>query len=304
MKRLSVRVGVGVNPFGEALTPGELVEHALLLEELGYDSIWLSDGVHFATPAPLVALAAVAARTTALKLGTGLLILPPRNPVLVAKELATLDALSAGRLLPAVGIGSDAPNELEASGVRRGERGARFEEAIALLKRLWTEDRLTYRGRFYAVTDLRLEPRPKKRLELWLGGKADGALRRVGRYGDGWLAAACAPSEFSAGVQTILAAADEAGRTIELDHFGVVLFCATSAEAIPAELLRQASRFPAVALEDQLAVGVDASRALLERFLAEGASKFVVIPVAPPEQRAGWVAELKEGVVEPVERVG
>ena len=110
--RMSVRVGIGWGPFGGSdLAPDRFFGLVEWIEELGYDSIWLSDSATLGGPAPLVALAAVAARTRRLKLGTNVLIAPARNPVLLAKELATVDALSEGRLLPAfgLGIGSDKP---------------------------------------------------------------------------------------------------------------------------------------------------------------------------------------------------
>src|SRR5690606_37344215 len=123
--------------------------------------------------APLPALAAVAARTQRLKLGTSVLVLPPRNPVLLARELATVDALSGGRLLPAGGLGIDAPAELAAMGVARGERAARLEESVAIVRALWSGEPVTRRGRFWSLTGVAIAPRPHRpRLELWLGGSA------------------------------------------------------------------------------------------------------------------------------------
>ena len=135
---VSVRVGIGLGPFGDDdLSPGGFLRQVERVEELGYDSIWLSDSATMAGPAPLVALAAAAARTTRLKLGTSVLVAPARNPVVLAKELATVDALSGGRLLPAFGLGIDAEPEAGAIGVARSERAARTQEAIEIVRLLW-----------------------------------------------------------------------------------------------------------------------------------------------------------------------
>ena len=108
--RLSVRVGVGWNPFaGDGLADGRFWEAVEAMEELGYDSVWLADTAALPGAAPLPMLAAVAARTERLKLGIGVLVLPPRNPVLLARELATVDVISGGRLLPAGGLGINIP---------------------------------------------------------------------------------------------------------------------------------------------------------------------------------------------------
>src|SRR5205823_11301438 len=133
-----------------------------------------------------------------LKLGTSVLVLPPRNPVLLARELATVDVLSSGRLLPAGGLGIDLPSEREAMGVPSGERAERLAESIRMIKALWGGERATVRGRFWSVTDFTLTPRPTRpKLEFWLGGRAPAALRRVGELADGWLASAVAPEELA-----------------------------------------------------------------------------------------------------------
>src|SRR4051794_17164267 len=120
---LSVRVGVGWSPFdADGLADGRFWAAVERMEALGIDSLWLSDTAGLGGAAPLPLLGAVAARTQRLKLGTSVLVLPPRNPILLARELATIDALSGGRMLPAGGLGIDLPAELAAMGVARGER--------------------------------------------------------------------------------------------------------------------------------------------------------------------------------------
>src|SRR5205085_4271907 len=130
----------------------------------------------------------VAAYSSTLKFGPSVLAVPLRNPVLLAKELATLDYLSHGRLLPAVGLGSDLA-EYAALGVPPEDRGARADEAIEVMRLLWREERVTYDGRFYSLHDVSIVPRPVQKPcpPIWIGGRTKAAQRRVGRVGDGWL---------------------------------------------------------------------------------------------------------------------
>ena len=143
------------------------------LEELAFDSLWLSERVTGEAPDPLIALAFAAARTRRLKLGTSVLVVPGRNPVLLAKELASLDRLSGGRLLPAAGLGVADPLEQQAFGVERGQRARIFDEALPLLRRLWTEDVVDHDGEFFHLEGMRVQPRPiQQPIDVWLGGIA------------------------------------------------------------------------------------------------------------------------------------
>jgi probable F420-dependent oxidoreductase len=298
---LTVRVGIGWSPFdGDGLADGRFWTAVEAMEELGYDSLWLSDSAALGGASPLPALAAVAARTERLKLGTGVLVLPPRNPVLLARELATVDVVSGGRLLPAGGLGIDLPTELEAMGVEKSERAARLEESIAIIKSLWGGEPVSRRGRFWSLTDVRLQPRPvRSKLEFWLGGLAPAALRRVGRVADGWLASFVGPDEFPGMVDVIRGAAAESGRSIDEDHYGATLFAAPDESELPAAARALLSRRPGLAREDHIAFGAAELRTLLERFIAAGASKFVVIPVA--RDLVSWLRELRAEAVLPVE---
>jgi probable F420-dependent oxidoreductase len=299
--RLSVRVGVGWNPFaGDGVADGRFWEAVDTMEEVGYDSVWLADTAALPGAAPLPMLAAVAARTERLKLGLGVLVLPPRNPVLLARELATVDVISGGRLLPAGGLGIDIPTELEAMGVTRGERVGRLEEAVEIVKALWPGDPVTMRGRFWSLTDVRLEPRPvRRKLEFWLGGLAPAALRRVGRIADGWLASFVGPDEFEDKANVIRASAAEAGRSIDEDHYGATVFAAPSEDELPDAARRLLNRRPELAREDHIAYGTDELRSLFERFRAAGATKFVAIPIAT--DLVPWLREMYVEAIEPFE---
>src|SRR2546429_5023174 len=130
------------------------------MEELRFDSLWVSERIGGESPDPVVAMAFAAGRTTRLKFGTAVMVLPGRNPVLVAKELASLDRLSGGRLLPAFGLGVADVHEQKAFGVARGERAAWFDEALPLVRRLWTEDEVDHDGPRFHYSGLTVPLRP------------------------------------------------------------------------------------------------------------------------------------------------
>ena len=147
-----------------------------------------------------MALAFAAGRTEKLKLGTSVLVVPGRNPVVLAKELASLDRLSNGRLLPAVGLGAPNPVEHRAFGVDRKERAGLFDEAMGLMRRLWTEDDVTHDGARFHVEGVTLLPRPvQSPIDVWLGGNSPSELRRTGRLGDGWLPSFCTVDDVADG---------------------------------------------------------------------------------------------------------
>lgn len=152
-----------------------------------------------------------------LELVTGVLILPQRQTALVAKQAAEVDVLCRGRLRLAVGVGWNAA-EYEVLGERFDQRGARIEEQIAVLRRLWTEDVVDFDGRFHRLTGVGVRPLPVQRpIPLWLGGEAPSVLRRIGRVGDGWyLHGRAAPDEaFRAQLTHVHTAAEASGRAVE-----------------------------------------------------------------------------------------
>ena len=180
---------------------------------------------------PFIGMAHALARTSQLKVGTGVAVLPGRHPVLVAKQLATLAGLAPRRVLPVFGLKPARPAELAAFPVPPGRRAAVFDESLTLLRLLLSQDSVTFHGEFFSVESASVGPRPARPLDIWLGGSAPGALRRVGRLGDGWLASFLTPAEAGAGRQAIEAAAAEAGREIEPDHYGISLAVADDAVA-------------------------------------------------------------------------
>jgi probable F420-dependent oxidoreductase len=290
-RAMKVRIGIGLGTQGQRddSTFGALVDD---LERLGFDSLWLSERLTSPVPDPLLALAFAAGRTRRLKLGTSVLVLPGRNPALLAKELASLDRLSGGRLLPAFGLGASDPAEHQAFGVTGRERGPWVEEALPLLRRLWSEDAVDHDGTRFRYQGLTVRPRPLQQpLDLWLGGGlAPPALRRVGRLADGWLPSLCTPEEAAAGRTSIEETAADAGRRVDPEHFGAIVVYARA--AVPDALARTlAARRPDRDPAALVPVGWAALRATLERFVAAGFSKFVLRPAAEPDS---WTSELED----------
>ena len=288
---MKVRIGLGLGTQTLAGDAERFPGFVDALEARGFDSLWLSERLTGPAPDPLVALAMAAGRTRKLKLGTSVLVVPGRNPVVLAKELATLDRLSGGRLLPAVGLGAPVPAEHRAFGVERGERAGLFAEALGLMRRLWTEDDVHHDGEHFHLDGVTLRPRPlQDPVDVWLGGTSPSELRRTGRLGDGWLPSFTVPSEVEAGWATITEVAARHDREIEDEHLGaLVLYTRGGLPDALAQVV--ASRRPELDPREVVPDGVAGLRRQLERFIAVGASKFVVVPLADP---ADWDAELDE----------
>ncbi|MCP4227855.1 MAG: LLM class flavin-dependent oxidoreductase, partial [Actinomycetia bacterium] len=179
------------------------------LEGLGFDSLWLSERIGGECPDPVVGLAYAAGRTSRIKFGMSVMVLPGRNPALLAKQLASIDRLSGGRLLPAFGLGVRDPHEQMAFGVERGERAAWFDEALPLIRRMWAEESVDHDGPRFHYEGLKVEPKPEQdKIDVWLGGAAPAELRRVGRLSDGWLPSFCTPAMAAAGWATVTAEAE------------------------------------------------------------------------------------------------
>lgn len=259
------------------------------LERLGFDSLWLPEHMLNGPFDPLVGLTHAAARTTRLKLGA-YLIVPGLNPVRLARELANLDRLSQGRLLLIMVLGQPNDPEMLAQHVAKADRGALMEEVIPLLRRLWSGEVVQHDGPHYQLRDARLAPTPVQApLEMWLGGQVPGALRRVGRLGDGWIPGLLTPTEAATKRQRIEAAAAEAGRSIDPEHFGVNLTYSRGPlpEAVCTQLRR---RRPDLDPTDLVPQSRTALHARVDEWLAMGFSKFLLRPAVPPQD---WTAELE-----------
>lgn len=287
---MKVRIGFGLGAAGTTTDAARFAALVDTLEALHFDSLWLSERATGPTLDPMVALSVAAGRTTKLKLGTSVQVLPGRNPVLLAKEWATLDVLSGGRALPAFGLGVVDPVEQQAFGVAREERASRFDEALGLVRRLWTEETVDHDGTWFHYDGVGIGIRPVQQPpDVWLGGRAPGELRRVGRLADGWLPSFSTPAEVASGQQVVLEAAAAAGRAIDTEHWGA-LVAYSSAEIPPAVLEVIAKRLSGVNAAEVVPVGHEALRRVLEEFIAVGFSKLVPVPFGAPV--ADWDTEL------------
>jgi probable F420-dependent oxidoreductase len=286
---MKIRIGYGLGA-QRALTAERFNEMVDALEALRFDSLWLSERVSGDAPDPIIGLSVAAGRTKKLKLGTSVQVLPGRNPALLAKELASLDVLSGGRLLPGFGLGVVNPAEQQAFGVAREDRSAWFDEALPLVRRIWTEDAVDHDGTRFHYEGLRVLPKPVQQPpDVWLGGKAPGELRRCGRLGDGWLASFATPEICAESRPVIQEAAAEAGREIDPEHFGAMVFYSHGEVPEPIKKLI-ASRNPEADPDELVPSTIDALERQVERYVDRDFSKLVLVPLQEPDD---WRAELE-----------
>jgi probable F420-dependent oxidoreductase len=288
---VKVRIGISLGA-GE---PADFAAAVDLLEASGVDSLWLPETVYTPAVEPFTGIAFALARTTRLKAGSGISVLPGRHPVLVAKQLTSLAGLAPGRVLPVFGLQPAAPAERDLFPVPAGQRAAVFDGALTLLRLLLTSPSVTFSGSFFSVDGASVGPLPGKPLDIWLGGTAPAGLRRVGRLADGWLGSLLTPDEAGAAVRVINEAADAAGREVEPDHFGLSIPVAFG--PVPATLAASiARRRPGTAPADLVADGWAGARRMIAAYVEAGLSKFVVRAAGgePPltEFVAGFSTEL------------
>ncbi|BBZ44063.1 TIGR03854 family LLM class F420-dependent oxidoreductase [Mycobacterium parmense] len=279
---MKIRFGVGL---GADTAPDQLAAVVDRLEADGVDSLWFSELVYSPAVDPMVGMAYALARTARLKVGTSVAVLPGRHPVLVAKQLASLAALAPKRVLPVFGLQSAIPAEREVFVVPQGKRAAVFDESLRVLRAALVEDSASYAGRYFTVTGAAVAPRPQPPLDIWLGGSAPAAFRRIGALADGWLGSFLTPAEARAGREAIERAAEQAGRQIEADHFGVSL--AVTDGELPDGLAAAArSRRPDVDPRELIAAGWDRLHRQLDGYIDAGLTKFVIRPAggAPLEE--------------------
>ena len=284
---MRVRIGISL---GAAGVPGEFSAAVDELERVGVDSLWLPEMVYGPLVDPFIGMAHALSRTAKLKVGTGVSVLPGRHPVLVAKQLASLAGLAPGRVLPVFGLRPARRNERDLFPVAAGQRAAVFDESLQLLRLLLRQDTVSFEGAFFTVQGASVGPLPAKPLDIWLGGTAPGALQRIGRLADGWLASLITPQEAGAGRRAIEAAAAAAGREVEPDHYGISLAVAT--EGIPAGLIAAVrDRRPDADPASLVAASWPDARRMIEAYVAEGLSKFVVRPAGHLSPADGFLGQ-------------
>ncbi len=227
MSKRTPTAGIHLPQAGPAASGEAMHQVAQLAEELGYADVWLSDhlvvptGVDYPPSAyiyePLAAMAWVAAATQRVRIGTTVLVLPMRNPLHVAKALASIDQMSGGRVILGTAAGW-LEAEFDALGVPFAERGPRTDEALEIIRRLWTDDHITadFEVHDAHLRSIRAKPQPVGHLPIWIGGHADVALRRAGRVGDGWHGAFLTPEQTSKRVEKLRALRPDANFAISM----------------------------------------------------------------------------------------
>jgi len=247
-------------------------------------------------------MAALAGRTRRLKFGVNVLSLAFRDPVLLAKQCATIDVLSEGRLLPAFGIGSPLAPEWRTLNLDTKTRGRKTDEGLEIIRRLWCEDEVDFEGVHYHLTGASIAPKPvQPDLPMWIGGSSEAAVRRTARFGTGWQAGAETPAQVTPVIAGIRAAAAAEGRAIDDDHYGAGIPFRFGRADDPG-LARLFEAYRKRTGRDPLhyfAIG-DAS-AIVERIAAyvdAGISKFILRPAARgDEEMLGQTRRLIEEVL-------
>jgi probable F420-dependent oxidoreductase len=219
---MTVAIGLGLMdyPFAGA---GDYWRWVDLCEAGGVDSIWQTDRLVSKTPILecMTVMAALAGRTRRLRFGMNVVSLALRDPVLLAKQCATIDVLSEGRLLPAFGIGSPLGPEWTALDIDTKTRGRRTDESLEIIARLWREESVDFQGKHYKLNGASISPKPvQPDLPMWIGGSSDAAIRRTAKYGTGWQGGGETMEDAIRVVAAIKKAASEAGRIIDEDHYG------------------------------------------------------------------------------------
>ena len=279
--------------WGPGATREALITLARRVEGLGLDSVWASDHIviptriqsrypynatgEFPLPAtanflePLTALAVVAGATERVQLGTTVLVLPHRHPVLAAKTLASLDHLAPGRVILGAGVGW-MREEIELLGAPYDRRGAWTDEAIRIMRACWQNERVSFRGEFFSFPEIGFAPRPARgSIPIWIGGHTPRALRRVAELGDGWHAAFASPAVMREGLEKLRGACAKIGRDPKTIALSVRM--GLPARRASAEVLDELKELRDVGVSHVIVetrvTDVDDSTRILERFVSE-----------------------------------
>lgn len=283
---LKVAIGVGLMEFPFA-DGKEYWRWVALCEDEGIDSIWQTDRITSRQPnlEALVAMAGIAGATKRILFGMNVIALALRDPVLVAKQIASIDVMSDGRILPAFGIGSPFSPDWAAIGVPSAGRGKRTDEALDIITRLWAGEHLDYEGEYFKLKGARISPTPvQSRIPCWIGGSSKAAIRRTARIGTGWIGGRETPAEAALVVEQVREAARGFGRQVPEDHYGGAFYYRFGSPDEPivasrVEALRK--RFPDRDPLDSIVIGdADAISERIQAYVDVGVTKFVLRPLA------------------------
>jgi len=301
----SPRFGVIYSRLHDVIAPASFARAA---ESIGYDSVWATEGLvnQEAALDPVIVMAELARGSERLSVGSCVIISPLRNPAILAKQIASLDVLSAGRIVVGVGVGGSSlsnPADYRVSGVDPSERGARCSEGIEIMTKLWSGGRASHAGRFYRFEDIEMRPAPARKPPVWAGGNADGVLKRAARLCDGFVPIGPGAREYARLWERLCAYAEEGHRDRGAVTRAVHLYyclgasrdeARTNAErtlagryGIEVELPRD-ERFLFGTLDDCLRT--------IESYVEAGVEHFVVNTVRPLPEVVGHIERLGRAI--------
>jgi len=283
---VKVRLGIGISNLPVSSARG-FFDWVDLCESSDVDSIWQTDRLVSAQPflESLSVMAALAGATERVKFGMNAVVAPFRDPLVLAKQCATIDWLSRGRLLPVFGVGGEKAPEFRATGRDAAERGRRADEVLELARRLWSEESVDFAGEFYRYEGVSISPRPVQQpLPLWIGGSSPAAVRRTVRLGTGWLGGVQTPAQVAPVIAAIRKLGAESGRPIPEDHFGAsfAFRLGPADDSVLSRAFAARVRAGGAEFDPNAYFALGEAKAVLERiaqYRAVGVSKFVLIPL-------------------------
>ena len=305
---MSIRAGIGLSTYPFSSTDG-FWKWVQMCEEGDIDSIWQTDTLVSKEPMLecMTTMAAIAGATKKLKFGMNVASVALRNPLVLAKQCATIDVLSNGRILPAFGIGSTFSADWRTTGTPTKRRGKRTDEGLEIIGRLWRGETVTLDGEFFQYDGVRISPLPvQKELPLWIGGSSQAAIRRTVKYGTGWQASFESPEQAGVTVDAIKQGMKDAGREFEDDHFGTGInfrFGKWDDDVV----VRAAERFERVGGRDsRQSFAVGGAQEILDKvraFAAAGLPKLILRPLASDDADTMRQTQLMFEEVQPAIRV-
>ncbi len=270
-----------VNP-APLTKPENVVNFAKKCEAMGVHSMWTIDRIAYDNLEPLTILAAAAAVTQKIRLGTSVLLANIRHPTHLAKIIATLDFISNGRITLGLGFGSR-ENDYKAVEIPFDKRGSRAVEQVKLMKRLWTEENVTHKGQFFQVENLTIGPRPiQKTIPIWTGGSAEAALKRAGTWANGFICGSSAIPEFSTTWEKVAGYARAAGRNPnEIERAGLTFMAinddqAKALETLNAYVMRYYGRLRGDVASTSLVGSASAVAERIDAFLSSGLDTLII----------------------------
>ncbi|MBS0549220.1 MAG: LLM class flavin-dependent oxidoreductase [Proteobacteria bacterium] len=299
---MNIAIGLGLMDF-PFRTGTDYWRWVDLCEQGGVDSLWQTDRLVSKQPILecMTTMAALAGRTRRLRFGMNVVSLALRDPVLLAKQCATVDVLSEGRLLPAFGIGSPTGPEWQALDIDTKTRGKRTDESLEIIARLWREESVDFEGKHYRLRGASVAPRPvQPDLPMWIGGSSEAAIRRTAKYGTGWQGGGETAEQAGKVVAAIKQATAEAGRAIDADHYGASFPFYFGAASDPVVTGAQAAYTKRTGRDARhyFAIGDAATiRARVAEYVAVGVEKFILRPVGDGDAVIAQTRRLIEEVL-------